>query len=77
VSDSEDSLGTSYEYELVELLDNTFTKELDIYYFLGQSFECDINVDCDGLVNLNNNGGLVNVLFQYIGDGAIVLVQWN
>ncbi len=77
ISDIEDTLGTSYEYNLVELLDRTFTKESGVYYFLGQSFECQTDVDCDGLVNLNNSGGLVNVTFEYIGDGQIILVQWN
>lgn len=77
ISDTEDSIGTNYEYKLVELLDRTFTKESDTYYFLGQSFECQVGVDCDGLVNLNNSGGLVNLVFEYIGNGKISLVQWN
>ncbi|MGS0497134.1 DUF4377 domain-containing protein [Pseudoalteromonas mariniglutinosa] len=77
ISDIEDNVGTRYEYSLVELLEWTFTKESGVYYFLGQPFECQTGVDCDGLVNLNNSGGLVNVTFEYIGDGQITLVQWN
>ncbi|SDK44856.1 protein of unknown function [Ferrimonas sediminum] len=77
ISDIEDPFNTSYEYELVELLDWTFTKESGVYYFLGQPFECQTDVDCDGLVNLNNSGGLVNLTFEYIGNGQITLVQWN
>ena len=77
ISDIEDIAEYSYEYKRVELLNNTFTKEDDIYYFLGQPFECQVNTDCDGLVNLNNSGGLVNLLFEYLGNGQIVLVQWS
>ena len=78
VSDDEDTIGTNYEYELVELLDSTFTKDLDgKYYFLEQPFTCSTTVDCDTLVNLNNSGGLVNVTFEYSGNGKIVLTQWN
>lgn len=78
VSDIEDAIGTNYEYELVELLDNTFTKDPDgKYYFLEQPFMCDASVDCDALVNLNDSGGLVNVTFEYSGNGEITLIQWN
>jgi len=77
ISDSEDSVGSRYEYERVELLDFTFTNESGVYYFLGQPFICDASVDCDGLISINNSGGLVNVVFEYIGDGEIQLVQWN
>lgn len=77
ISDSEDSIGNKYEYERVVLLDYTFTKESGVYYFLGQSFSCQENVDCDGLVSINNSGGSVNVIFEYIGNGEILLVQWN
>ncbi|MDX1391545.1 MAG: DUF4377 domain-containing protein [Rheinheimera sp.] len=74
---SEDSIGTRYEYPLVELLFLTFTKETDKYYFLGHPFECAAGVDCDALVSLNNTGGLVNVVFEYIGNGKIALVYWD
>lgn len=77
ISDSEDSVGEMYEYERVELLDFTFTKESGVYYFLGQSFSCQENVDCDGLISMNNSGGSVNVVFEYVGNGEISLVQWN
>ena len=77
VSDTEDSTGTRYEYERVNLLDSTFTNESDVYYFLGQPFTCGVDVDCVGLVSINNSGGSVNVSFEYIGNGEISLVQWN
>lgn len=77
VSDLEDNIGTSYNFELVELLDFTFTKDSDIYSFLGQPFECKVGVDCDSLVNLNNSGGLINAYFEYVGEGKIMLVEWN
>lgn len=77
VSDIEDSIGTRYSYERVELLNHTFTKAPDNYNFLGQPFMCKTGVDCDGLVNLNNSGGSVNVAFEYLGNGEIQLVQWN
>lgn len=75
ISDIEDNLGSTYVYDSVVLLDNTFTKESDVYFFLGQTFTC--HVDCDSLVNMNNSGGLVNVTFEYIGNGEMLLVQWN
>jgi hypothetical protein len=77
ISDIEDNIETSYNYELVELLDFTLTMESNVYYFLGQPFECKVDVDCDSLVNLNNSGGLINVYFEYIGEGKIMLVEWN
>ncbi len=76
-SNIEDSIGTGYRYELVELLNNTFTSEGDVYYFLGQPFECSNSIDCNGLISLNNSGGLVNVTFNYLGDGKIMLNQWD
>jgi hypothetical protein len=76
-SDIEDDIGTTYEYRLIELLDNTFTKEANVYYFLGQPFECLPDAKCDTLIGLNNSGGLVNVDFEYRGNGAIMLTQWN
>lgn len=77
VSDAEDSIGTTYDYERVSMLESTFTREADVYQFLAQPFTCAVDVDCDGLVNLNNSGGMVNVTFEYIGNGEISLVQWN
>lgn len=77
ISDTEDSVGRIYEYERVDLLENTFTKDSDDYYFLGQPFGCRTGVDCDGLVNINNSGGSVNVVFEYAGNGGIILTSWN
>ena len=92
VSDVEDDIGQTYKYELVELLDQTLTQDLDnqhldnqnlnnqdskIYYFLFQPFECSAEIDCDGLVNMNNTGGLVNVTFEYLGEGKVILTDWN
>ena len=77
ISESEDSVGSRYEYERVELLDFTFTKESGVYHLLGQPFLCRAGADCDGLISINNSGGLVNVEFEYLGDGQIALVQWN
>jgi hypothetical protein len=77
ISENEDSIGTQYQYDLVELLEHTFTKTDDTFYFLFQEFECADNVDCDTLVNINNSGGLVNVVFDYLGNGKIALVYWD
>ncbi|TCI04713.1 DUF4377 domain-containing protein [Corallincola luteus] len=73
----EDEIATEYAYEEVELLESTFTVDNDIYYFLGQPFECATDVDCDGLVDMNNSGGLVNVTFEYLGAGEIALIAWD
>jgi hypothetical protein len=73
----EDDIGTTYEYRLVELLDKTFTKESNAYFFLGKPFDCSPDVECDTLIGLNNSGGLVNIDFEYIGNGVIMLTQWN
>ncbi|MDP5138770.1 DUF4377 domain-containing protein, partial [Rheinheimera baltica] len=51
--DTEDSLGTRYEFELVELLETTFLKDEGVLYFLGQPFTCSANVDRDVLLTLN------------------------
>ncbi|TMP77173.1 hypothetical protein CWB73_20635 [Pseudoalteromonas phenolica] len=76
-SQTEDSVGTKYDYKLIELLDNTFIKQADTYYFLGTPFVCGSEVDCELLVSLNNSGGLVNATFEYLGEGEIQLTQWN
>lgn len=77
ISDTEDDIGTRYEYEQIELLKDTFTKNDTSYYFLGQPFECLSNDACDSLIALGGNGGLINVTFEYLGGGTIALHQWN
>ena len=77
VSDIEDSVGTVYEYEQVELLEQTFTKRDGSYYFLRQPFQCSNEVNCDALIASNNSGRLFNVSFQYLGNGEIALTSWN
>lgn len=77
LSDTEDAVGTEYKYNLVELMDNTFVKRDGEYYFLEQPFACAAAVNCDALVDLNNSGGLVNLEFEYIGQGKISLKSWN
>nr|WP_277619583.1 DUF4377 domain-containing protein [Shewanella mangrovi] len=77
VSDVEDAVGTAYPYDLVEMMASTITKQGDVYYFLGQPFNCSADADCDGLVAMNNSGGLVNLAFEYAGDGNITLTGWN
>ena len=76
-SQIEDAVGTQYEYKLVEMLESTFTKDADNYYFLGTPFVCGDGVDCESLVNLTNSGGLVNATFEYLGEGNIQLTNWN
>lgn len=76
LSDTEDTVGTKYKYDLVEFMDNTFVKRDGDYYFLEQPFACAAAVNCDALVDLNNSGGLVNLEFEYIGQGKISLKSW-
>jgi len=77
LADDEDEVGTIYEFKLIELLDFTFTKDSLNYYFLGKKIECASEADCDQLIALNNSGGLINVFFEYLGQGKIELVSWN
>jgi len=64
-----------YEYKLIALLEDTFSKYAGVYYFLYQPFECGTEGDCDDLLALNKSGGLVNLFFEYIGDGKISLIE--
>ncbi|MGF1732191.1 DUF4377 domain-containing protein [Photobacterium kasasachensis] len=77
LSSTEDQVGTSYEFNGIEMLNSTFTKTDGNYYFLGKNFECGSGTDCDALVALNNSGGLVNVTFKYLGNTKIQLVSWS
>jgi len=76
-SSLEDQVGTFYDFNGVEMLDSTFTKVDGDYYFLGKDFKCASGTDCDVLISLNNSGGLVNVMFEYLGNGKIQLVSWS
>lgn len=77
LSDTEDTVGTKYKYDLVELMDYTFLKRNGEYYFLEQPFACAATANCDALVALNNSGALVNLEFEYVGQGKISLKSWN
>jgi len=73
---SEDEVGTIYEITNVELLDRTITKEDSVYFFIGKEFSCE-NLDlCESLLGMNNSGGIVDIQFEYIGDGEISLKSW-
>lgn len=77
LSDEEDAIGSVYQFNLVELLSSTVTKEASSYYFLGQAFQCSSEVDCDALVELNDSGGYVNLTFEYAGNDQIILSGWD
>lgn len=71
-----DEVGSEYLYENIRLTDYTFTKEDGDYLFLGEKFECDEESYCDQLVELPDEA-IVNVTFEYKGDGVISLSNWN
>ncbi len=76
-STSEDSIGTSYYYNNVELFGHTITFENGAYQFLGQPFTCVIESSCEDLLNLVDQQALVDLTFSYAGNGEIFLEQWN
>ncbi len=71
-----DEVGSEYLYENIRLSDYTFTKEDGDYLFLGEKFECDEESYCDQLVELPDEA-IVNVAFEYQGNGVISLGNWN
>lgn len=77
VSAAEDEIGMHYEYERVNLFPETFSKAQMPFTFLGQPFVCSAQVDCDTLVQLTGRGVAVYLLFEYLGEGTISLIQWQ
>ncbi|RTE86723.1 MULTISPECIES: DUF4377 domain-containing protein [Gammaproteobacteria] len=77
LNETEATEGSRFGYESVDLLENTITFENDTYLFLGQPFECLAESDCEGLLAMNNSGGVVSITFEYIGNGEIALVSWS
>lgn len=76
-SSEEDPVGTRYVYSNVDLLDFTILFQENSYQFLFNRFICADDVDCEALLALNNSGGQVNLVFQYIGNSEIQLVGWQ
>ncbi|WP_394175132.1 DUF4377 domain-containing protein [Thalassotalea litorea] len=77
ISENEDVIGTEYQYDNAEIKSATFTFEDGNYLFLGHPYTCLDGVDCDVLVAMTNSGGLVNLTFEYLGNGEIGLSYWN
>ncbi len=77
LSEEEDATGTLYHLERISLDEFTFTESDGQYSMLGKSFECSDTDECDALVALNNTGGMVDVTFEYLGEGAIRLQSWE
>ncbi|WP_157960439.1 hypothetical protein [Marinimicrobium alkaliphilum] len=44
---------------------------------LGQPFGCADTARCDELVAISDSGGMVNVTFEYQGNGEIALAAWE
>lgn len=76
-SSSEDSVGTTYQLDRVHLNDSTFTQSDGQYFMVGKPFQCENSEECDALVALNGTGGMVNVTFEYRGEGEIRLLNWE
>lgn len=77
LSDKEDAIGTLYTYDNVELLGNTFSFDDGFYHFLGKTFQCADETNCNQLLAINSSGGFVNLQFEYIEQGNIRLIRWN
>ncbi|WP_347330455.1 DUF4377 domain-containing protein [Marinimicrobium locisalis] len=76
-SSSEDDVGTKYQLNRVHLNYSTFTKSDGQYFMVGKPFQCENRQECDALVALNDTGGMVNVTFEYRGEGKIRLLDWE
>ncbi|RUO28891.1 hypothetical protein CWE12_11375 [Aliidiomarina sedimenti] len=82
----EDEVGTLYNYDSV-ILDHAHVIRTDdnnegYYLFLGHTFECAENIDCDQLVDMSNDGGTISLEFEYLGQSddrptAVMLTDWN
>lgn len=77
LNETEITEGSRFEYEAVDLLENTVTYENETYLFLGQPFGCLPDAGCASLLAMNNSGGVVNITFEYTGNGEIALVGWS
>lgn len=76
---TKDATGRLYQFDNVELLkDTTFSITDDgSWFFIGQPFTCSENLNCGNLLSLTQSGGIVNLIFVYLGEGAIALQSWN
>ncbi|MEX1221540.1 MAG: DUF4377 domain-containing protein [Idiomarina sp.] len=79
ISSQADPVGTNYVYSEVELSGSPFYNKTEgVYGFYQYEFLCADNVDCDGLVDISDSGGLVEIEFEYTGgDVPVTLVRWN
>lgn len=80
ISSQRDTVGTVYQYPLFELISSPISKrENGIFRISPYDFFCAENVDCETLVNMGNDGGLVTLEFTLTDNGTvpITLTNWQ
>ncbi len=76
-SRDEDSIGTAYYYENLELFGHTIKFENETYLFHDQPFTCVVESSCEDLLSLVDQQAIVNLHFVYLGNGEIALQNWS
>ncbi len=78
LTDQEDEVGTAYNFESITLLEATITSdEQERFFFLGDEISCpEVNV-CEELVDMANMDAIVNLRFEYQGEGVISLIDFD
>lgn len=80
ISSQRDAVGTVYQYPQFELVSSPISKrENGIFRIPPYDFFCAENVDCETLVNMGNDGGLVTLEFTLTDNETvpITLTSWQ